>query len=48
MQDSLSIKASGFYPAFIKLSQSFLDKNTASVSSVFNLHASQALYVTDK
>jgi len=48
MQDSLSIKDSGFYLAFIKLSHSYLDENTASASSIFNVHASHALYVIDK
>jgi hypothetical protein len=48
MQDSLSTKDSEFYLAFIKLSHSYLDENTASVSSILNVHASYALHVTDK
>ena len=48
MQDSLSTKDSGFYLAFIKLGHSYLDENTASVSSIFNVHAFHALYVIDK
>jgi len=48
MQDSLSIKDSGFYLAFIKLSHSYLDENTVSVYSIFNVHAPHALHVIDK
>jgi hypothetical protein len=48
MQDGLSIRDSGLHLAFIKLSHSFLNENTASVSSIVNVHASHALYVTDK
>jgi hypothetical protein len=48
MQGGLSIRDSGLHLAFIKFSHSFLDENTASVSSTFNVLASHALYVTDK